>query len=193
MKSWLIIVACGASAVGAPSALALALAQAPAQQQQQTDISKQIINAPTPETFNVYGLSTKPAVVKDKNVQGGRALRVPIAGGGDQPWSVGLISTINQPVKKGDKLVVAVWARAEKLPEGASSAKISTIQVGLAKEPYTTVFKGEAEIGSEWKMVHVVGTADRDYAVGDISVSLHLATAKQVLDIGPILLLDLSK
>lgn len=185
MKSWSCVVALCLSAVAPP-----ALAQA---QQPQTDISKQIINAPTPETFNVYGLSAKPAVVKDKNVQGGRALRVPIAGGGDQPWSVGLISTINQPVKKGDKLVIVVWARAEKLPEGASSAKISTIQVGLAKEPYTTVFKGEGEVGSEWKMVHVVGTADRDYAVGDISVSLHLATAKQVLDIGPILLLDLAR
>lgn len=185
MKSWPIMVACCVSAVVA--------SPAQAQAQQPADISKQIINAPTPETFNVYGLSAKPAVVKDKNVQGGRALRVPITTASDQPWSVGLISTINQPVKKGDKLVVAVWARAEKLPEGAATARIATIQVGLAKEPYTTVFKGEAEVGSEWKMVHVVGTADRDYAVGDISVSLHLATAKQVLDIGPVLLLDLNK
>lgn len=184
MKPWLIVAVCCLSAVAPP-----ALAQA----QQQSDISKQIINGPTPETFTVYGLGRKPAVVKDKNVQGGRALRVPIAGGSDQPWSVGLISSINQPVKKGDKLVVAVWVRAETLPEGASTAKIATIQVGLAKEPYSTVFRGEAEVGSAWKMVHVAGTADRDYAVGDISVSLHLATARQVLDIGPILVLDLNK
>jgi len=186
MKLWPFMIAFGLSVATASPALAQAQAQQP-------DISKQIINAPTPEAFTVYGLSTKPAVVKDKNVQGGRALRVPITSASDQPWSVGLISSINQPVKKGDKLVVAVWARAEKLPEGATTAKISTIQVGLAKEPYTTVFKGEADIGSEWKMVHVVGVADRDYAVGDISVSLHLATGKQALDIGPILLLDLNK
>ncbi|KTF70464.1 hypothetical protein ACNFJ7_11435 [Sphingomonas sp. HT-1] len=185
MKSWLIAAACCLPFIDASPARA--------QAQQQSDISQQIINSPTPETFTVYGLSAKPAVVKDKNVQGGRAIRVPIAGGSDQPWSVGLISAINQPVKKGDKLVVAVWARAEKLPEGATTAKIATIQVGLAKEPYTTVFKGEAEVGTEWKMVHVAGTVDRDYAPGDISVSLHLATAKQVLDIGPILLLDLNK
>lgn len=183
MKSWLFIIA----------AIAATPAWAQTQPASQPDISKQIINSPTPETFNVYGLSTKPAVVKDKNVQGGRALRVPIASASDQPWSVGLISSINQPVKKGDKLVVAVWARAEKLPEGAQTAKIATIQVGLSKEPYTTVFKGEAEVGTEWKMVHVAGTVDRDYAAGDISVSLHLATAKQVIDIGPILLLDLNK
>ncbi|NLS29216.1 hypothetical protein S2M10_42370 [Sphingomonas sp. S2M10] len=185
MKSWRGMAVLCLSVVAPP-----ALAQA---QPQQADISKQIINAPTPETFNVYGLSAKPAVVKDKNVQGGRALRVPIATASDQPWSVGLISSINQPVKKGDKLVIVVWARAEKLPEGAGSAKIATIQVGLAKEPYSAVFKGEGEVGSEWKMLHVVGTADRDYAVGDISVSLHLATAKQVLDIGPVLLLDLAR
>lgn len=185
MNAWPCIVALCLSAV-APSAFAQA-------QPQQPDISKQIINAPTPETFTVYGLAAKPAVVKDKNVQGGRALRVPITAASDQPWSVGLISSITQPVKKGDKLVIVVWARAEKLPEGASSAKIATIQVGLAKEPYSAVFRGEGEAGSEWKMLHVVGTADRDYAVGDISVSLHLATAKQVLDIGPVLLLDLAR
>jgi hypothetical protein len=184
MKSWRVAVACGLSMLASPGL---------AQGAQQGDISKQIINVPTPEAFTVYGLSTKPAVVKDKNVQGGRALRVPIAAASDQPWSVGLISAVNQPVKKGDKLEIAVWARAEKLPDGATSAKLATIQVGLAREPYTPVFKGEAEIGSEWKMVHVVGVADRDYAPGDISVSLHLASAKQVLDIGPILLLDLNK
>ncbi|WP_294256738.1 hypothetical protein [uncultured Sphingomonas sp.] len=184
MKIWPMAAACCLSMLASP-----ALAQA----QQQGDISKQIINVPTPEAFTVYGLSAKPGVVKDKNVQGGRALRVPILTASDQPWSVGLISAITQPVKKGDKLVIAVWARAEKLPEGATSARLSTIQIGLTKEPYTPVFKGEAEIDGTWKMVHVVGTADRDYAPGDISVSLHLASAKQVLDIGPILLLDLSK
>lgn len=181
MKHWLIAAALCLAGIATP-----ALAQS-------GDVSKQIINAPTPDSFITYGLSAKPAVRKDGTVQGGHALRVPIDGASDKPYSIGLISEVKQPIKQGDKLVIAVWVRAEKLPEGAASAKIATIQLGLAKEPYTTVFGGSAEATGEWKMVHVSGVADKDYAAGDVSVSLHLATGKQVLDIGPIFLLDLNK
>lgn len=184
MKSLFVAIACCLSVVGLP-----ALAQG----QQQSDVAKQILNTPAPESFAVYGLATKPAVVKDKSVQGGRALRVAIPAASDQPWTIGLTSSVNQPIKKGDKLVIAVWVRASTLPEGAASARIAGIQLGLSKEPYTPLFKGEAEATGEWKMVHASGVADRDYAAGALNISLQLATAKQVFDIGPILLLDLNK
>lgn len=184
MKSWLFALACCLSAAAAP-----ALAQG----QPQSDVSKQILNTPAPENFAVYGLAGKPAVVKDKAVQGGRALRVVIPAASDQPWTIGLTSSVNQPVKKGDKLVIAVWVRASTLPEGAMSAKIAGIQLGLSKEPYTPVFRGNAEATGEWKMVHASGVADRDYAAGELNASLQLATGKQVFDIGPILVLDISK
>ncbi|OAN58110.1 hypothetical protein [Sphingomonas sp. TDK1] len=184
MTSWLIAFAYGVGMVASP---------APAQAQPQSDVSKQIINAPAPESFAVYGLPAQPAVVKDKNVQGGRALRVAIPAASDQPWTIGLTSTVTQPVKKGDKLVVAAWIRAATLPDGATSAKIAALQINLSKAPYTPVFKGEAEATAAWKMVHASGIADRDYAAGELTASMQLATGKQVLDVGPILVLDLNK
>ncbi|MET3725044.1 hypothetical protein [Sphingomonas trueperi] len=180
MNLWRIMFAC-----------CLGVAALPAQAQ--GDVSKQIINAPAPESFAVYGVSGQPSVVKDKNVQGGRALRIAIPAASDQPWTIGLNSAVNQPVKKGDKLVIAVWARASTLPEGAATAKIAGIQLGLSKAPYTPVFRGEAAVGGTWQMVHANGVADRDYAGGELTVSLQLATGKQVFDVGPILLLDLNK
>lgn len=186
MKSWRIALAWCLTVFVSP-------ASAQAQAQPPSDVSKQIINAPAPEGFAVYGVATKPGVVKDKNVQGGRALRVPIPAASDQPWSIGLTSGITQPVKKGDKLVVAAWVRASTLPDGATSAKIAAIQINLSKAPYTPVFQGQAEATGEWKMVHASGVADRDYAVGELTASLQLATGKQVFDIGPILVLDISK
>lgn len=184
MKIWSITLACCLSAAAAP---ALAQTQPP------SDVSKQIVNAPAPESFAVYGLPAQPSVVKDKAVQGGRALRVSIPAASDQPWTIGLTSAINQPIKKGDKLVVAAWVRASTLPDGAASAKIAAIQINLAKAPYTAVFAGQAEATGEWKMVHASGVADRDYAAGDLTASMQLATGKQVIDIGPILVLDLNK
>lgn len=184
MKNWMFALACCLSAAATPAL---------AQNQPQSDVSKQLLNAPAPEGFGVYGLPGKPVVVKDKAVQGGRAVRVAIPAASDQPWTIGVTSSINQPVKKGDKLLIAVWVRAEALPEGATSAKIAGIQLGLSKPPYTPVFQGPAEATAEWKMVHASGIADRDYAAGELNASLQLATGKEVFDIGPILVLDLNK
>ncbi len=47
------------------------------------------------------------------------------------------------------------------------------------------------ELGSEWKMVEIRGKADRNYAPGELKVSIHLATGKQTVDFGPVVVLDL--
>jgi len=39
----------------------------------------------------------------------------------------------------------------------------------------------------------VNGVSDKDYAGGDLNVSLQLATAKQTIDTGPIFVLDLGQ
>jgi hypothetical protein len=61
----------------------------------------------------------------------------------------------------------------------------------MAHEPYTALFTGPATIGPEWKMVEIKGKADRAYAGGQLNVSVHLATAKQVVDLGPVFVLDM--
>jgi hypothetical protein len=46
-------------------------------------------------------------------------------------------------------------------------------------------------IGPDWKMVEIKGKANRDYPGGTLNVSVHLATAKQVVDLGPVFVLDM--
>src|SRR3546814_20283258 len=56
--------------------------------------------------------------------------------------------------------------------------------VQLAREPYTGIFGGPVAITPEWKMYDLQGIADRDYAAGELSVSMHLASGKQTLEFG---------
>jgi hypothetical protein len=55
------------------------------------------------------------------------------------------------------------------------------------------VIGGPADIGPEWKTVEIKGKADKDYAAGSLSVGIQLATSKQTVDLGPIVVLDLGQ
>jgi hypothetical protein len=156
----------------------------------QDEIAKQIVNEPSPASFSVYGLPEKPRIRKDAAVQGGQALRVVIPGKGANPYAVGLLAPVRKAIKKGDRLVLAFWARFDKA-EGPT-VNIGNASVQLATAPYTAFFGKPVDIGPEWKLYSIEGVSDRDYAPGEVTISLHLATGKQVVDIGPIFLLDMS-
>jgi hypothetical protein len=53
--------------------------------------------------------------------------------------------------------------------------------------------QGPAVIGPEWKDFEVHGVSDANYRPGDIKVTIQLATAKQTVDFGPIVVLDKGK
>lgn len=157
------------------------------------DIADQIISAAAPEAFSVQGLRATVKPRKDESVQGGKALRIPVPGKSDQPWSVSASTAITKPVKAGDTLVLAFWARLEKGEDGAASAILPHNAVQLASEPYTALLAGPATIGPAWTMHEVRGKADRDYPAGELNVAIHLATAKQVIDLGPIFVVNLGQ
>ncbi|HEU4960676.1 MAG TPA: hypothetical protein VFT56_09720 [Sphingomonas sp.] len=173
-------------------AIAALAAPAAAQDKSADDIASKIINQPAPGAFAVYNAPRPAKLYKDKAVQGGEALRVAIPAASDQPWSISLADPISKPVKKGDRLALALYAKVEPGEAKTTGAHIANASVQLAKAPYTGVFGAPLDIGTEWKLYTVAtGAADRDYAAGELTVSLQLATAKQVLDIGPIFVLDL--
>lgn len=159
----------------------------------QDDILDKVINAPPPSAFNVIGLKTKPKVRSDSAVQGEKALRIAVPGRSERPWDVSVSDEISKPVKAGDKLVLAFWARLEEGENGATTAELPYNAVQMSKEPYSAVIVGPATIGPEWKMYSVEGTADRDYAAGELNATLHLATGKQTIDLGPMFVLDMGQ
>src|SRR5206468_12215991 len=98
-----------------------------------------------------------------------------------------------KPIAKGDRLVLLFSARLEKGENGATTATLPYNAVQLTQAPYSTVISGAGQIGPEWKDIQVSGVADANYPAGALKVTIQLATAKQTVDFGPIVLLDRGK
>lgn len=179
--------------VALSATIMLAAPPAWGQQSGADDIANKIISVPVPSAYRVDGIQPKPSVRSDPKVQGGRALRVSVPGKAANPWAVALSVPINKPVKAGDKLILAFWARLEMGEDGATSATLPYNAIQLAHDPYTALFSGPITIGPEWKLQEVEGKANANYAAGDLNVSVHLATAKQVVDFGPVFVLDMGQ
>lgn len=146
-----------------------------------------IVNDPRVAALMPYGLNLPPQVRDDKQVQFGKALRIPLAEHADF-WRVGVISPTLKPVKKGDRIVIAFWARAVQT-EGGAPGKIGRVQLE-ATPVVRTIFEKPFEVAPEWKMYQLAGTVDGDYAAGRLNAALHLDSARQVLELGPVFILD---
>jgi hypothetical protein len=170
-------------------AATLVLAPAIALAQDAGDITRQIVNDPAaPEVGGA-----KASLVDDPKVQGGKALRIQVPRKGANPWDSSVGGAINKPIARGDKLVLLFSARLEKGENGATTATLPYNAIQLNAAPYSTVMSGSAAIGPEWKDFQVTGTSDANYKAGDLKVTVQLATAKQTVDFGPIVVLDRGK
>ena len=168
-------------------------ARTPAGSPEAEDLVERIISLPVPSEYRVDGAARGARVRDDDRVQGGKALRVPVPGQSEQAWTVSVAVPITRAVVAGDNLVLAFWARLERGDDGATHATLPYNAVQLAGEPYTALFSGPATIGPEWQMHEIRGRADRDYAAGDLNVSLHLASGRQTVDIGPVFVLNMGQ
>lgn len=170
----------------APVALCLATLVAPfsnAAAQESPSMADRLSNDPRVDSLNVYGLRNAPNVRSDKSVQFGKSVRISLDGHADY-WRIGITTALLKPVKKGDRIVIAFWARAEKTKDGAPG-KIGRVQLE-ATPVIRTIFEQPFDIGPTWKMYQLKGVSDRDYKPGELNAAMHLDSAKQVLDVGPL-------
>ena len=174
-----------ASIVSASAAIAQTAAPAPSAE---AIFAQRLVNDPRAEALRPYGSPIPPEVRSDKTVQFDKALRVPISSAATDFWRVGVTTPSLKPVKEGDRIVVAFWARAQRTQDGVPG-KICRVQ--LESTPAVrTIFEQGFDVTPEWKMYKLTGKADRSYAVGGINAAFHLACAKQTIDLGPVFILD---
>ena len=162
---------------------ALALAPIGGAAAEAQDYAASALNNPDLTALKSYGAPT--SVIDDPKVPGGKALRVE-ANKGANPWDAAVSSQVKQPIKAGDPLVLAFWARLVSGENGATSATLPYASVSLGSAPWTPVFGGPVTIGPEWKLVEVRGTAEKDYAAGVLNAGIQVASAKQIIDFGPV-------
>jgi hypothetical protein len=139
--------------------------------------------------YTPYGPTQTMKNVRDGKVQGGVAQRIEISAKGPNPYTSGATTPIDKPIAKGDRLMIAFWARAPKVAADKTTP-IPFAGLQLSGEPYTQFVFGSADVGRDWKLFQIRGVADKDYAAGQANVSLHLSAEIAVFDLGPVFVLD---
>lgn len=138
------------------------------------------------DSWNVQGGTVRD----DAEVKGGKATRVAVRKGAN-PWDVQAIIGVPQAVAKGDIILVAYYARVETPPAGSTTGIFSQAGVQMAKAPYTAFANEPATPNGKWGVYYTSGVADADYSKGAINLVLHLASADQVVDLGPVFMFNL--
>ncbi|HXH16076.1 MAG TPA: hypothetical protein VNJ10_08065 [Sphingomonas sp.] len=152
------------------------------------NLIEKAVNRPgTSWTF--YGANYKVKVAKAPGIPGDQAVRVTMSAKGANPWDAGANSDTVKPVVSGDTMMLAVYLRA---PDAAETQTIEIpISVGEADAPYRVVAQATVKVGRDWKLFYASGRAARSYPAGTLRGSVHLAGNKQIVELGPVFLLDM--
>jgi len=153
------------------------------------DIWSKTINNDSNGTWNVQPDKPKPKYFQVQGIPGEHAFRIR-ATKGVNPWDVQASSPIAGAINEGDVIMLLYYARAAEPAEGGSSL---TARIQLGGPPFNSVLDMTSKISSEWKSycAHRAATATLPAKKG--SVSIHLATAKQVIELGPVFVFNFGK
>jgi hypothetical protein len=149
------------------------------------DIWSKTINNDSNGTWNIQPDKPKPkyfVVEPAGTVPGDHAFRVR-ATKGVNPWDVQAGSPVSGAINQGDVIMLMYYARAAEPAEGGSKL---TARIQMNSAPYSSVLEMTSDVSTEWKSycAHRVSSG----ALGEkkSNVSIHLATAKQVIELGPV-------
>ena len=87
------------------------------------------------------------------------AERLTIGGKSANPWDCGAHVAIVKPLKQGDVLLLAFWAKAETPPAGSTTIDFNA-NIQNDSAPYNSFGSAMLQVGPQWKMYLVVATAD---------------------------------
>jgi hypothetical protein len=154
----------------------------------QEDLESRMINKKTNGSW--YFQPEKPKAKHMKaDVLGGYAFRVKATKGAN-PWDIQASSPVEGAINEGDVIMLHYYARAEVPAEGGSAL---TARIQLAAAPYSSVLDTTAKISGEWKSYCAFRVANASVGENKSSVSIHLATAQQVIDLGPVMVFNFGK
>jgi endo-1,4-beta-xylanase len=125
-----------------------------------------------------------PDLVAASDPIGGKAVSVVIPKAGDTGYAVTAAAPISAPISNGDTIFIAIRIRASSADNETQSGVISAIRVEEKGEPYTAIAESAAQVSDQWSWVYAAGAATQDYASGRAQISLHLASARQTIEIG---------
>lgn len=153
---------------------------------QEVDLMSKMINKETNGTWNVLPDKPKAKHFKVPELPGGYAFRIK-AHKGANPWDVQASSPVAGAINEGDVIMLMYYARAEQPAEGGSKL---TARIQLNSPPWTSLLETTSAITGEWQSYCAFRVANASIPEKKSNVSIHLATAQQVIDLGPVLVFN---
>jgi hypothetical protein len=156
---------------------------------QEEDLLSKMINRETNGSWFFQPDKPKARHFKVPEVPGGYAFRVKATQAAN-PWDVQANSPVAGAINEGDVIMINYYARAEEPAEGGSRL---TVRIQLGSPPWNSVLETTTPITSEWTSYCAFRVANASIPEKKGGVSIHLATAKQVIDLGPVLVFNFGK
>ena len=147
------------------------------------------INNDTNGVWNMQPEKPKAKVVKVEDERIQHAFRIKATKGAN-PWDVQASSPVAGAINQGDVIMLMYFARAAEPAEGGSSL---TARVQLSGAPYTSAMDMTSKISEEWTSYCAHRMATTTLPEKKSNVSIHLATARQVIELGPVFVFNFGK
>jgi hypothetical protein len=142
--------------------------------------SEQIISDAQRPLWGSYG-DVKVARIADPKVPGGSYIRITVPRPGANFWDSSATGAVLKPVKKGDIVTIGFFARSG---EEGKAAWVNAV-VGTVSPPYAAAAVGRVNLDEQMRFHCVEGVSPVDVAKGQGRLTLHVAGARQVIDLGP--------
>jgi hypothetical protein len=152
------------------------------------DLSSKLINIPG-TSWTIYGPNQSAKMLDKEGPKGYPALRVIITKAGKNAWDAGAVSVVPKPVGAGDALLLALYLRAPELKDG-ETLELPLIGATGASAPYPAIAGEKIVLTNQWKLYFASGKAPQAFPAAGVQATVHLAGARQVIDLGPLRVYD---
>jgi hypothetical protein len=141
------------------------------------------------QKWPLYGSVAAQKMVPAKEVPGGQAVQFEIAAPGANPHDVGLSIPVTRKIEEEDILILAVLARTVSAATPDGKGRLG-VRVQQNAAPYPGFADNTLAVGPNWGLYQVRTKAKATIEAGQGVVSVHLAGAKQVIEIGQVYLIE---
>lgn len=153
------------------------------------DLNSKLINTPD-SNWTAYGPDQTSKRLPTGGPKNYPALQVTVAKPSQNAWDDGALYSIPKPIGAGDVIVVAVYLRDPDLADGQTETLPLIGAIGAAA-PYPAIAGAPATISNQWKVYFAHGTAPQAFPANGANATVHLASARHTVQLGPIKVYDL--
>jgi hypothetical protein len=149
-----------------------------------------IINEPeNQQAWSAYGAGMTRTIVPAKGMPGGSASAINVSVQGKNIYDAGVNVPVPEALVQGDVITIAFVARTISAETDTGAGKVA-LRVQHNKPPYNGFGDNVINIGPNWKSYQLRTQAKMDIPAGEAVVALHVAGAKQSIEVGPVYILN---